>query len=289
MKSLREILIEGAQKKTAIGHFNFSDLTAFRAIADASRELSLPVMVGLSEGERTAVSPKTAAALVSAARAEGVHIFLNADHTHSLDAAKIAAEAGFDEIIFDASRLPYEENLQQTIDAVRELKKINPELLIEGELGFIGANSQVLDVVPEESRRFTDPAQAAEFCKATGIDVLAPAVGTMHGMVRAMVSGNEHKHLDIPRIKQLSDFTGLPITLHGGSGTEDSDFVAGIEAGLRIVHVNTELRLAWREGMQQSLDELPNEIAPYKLMKNSYVRIKEIVSARLKLFNQIPY
>ena len=287
MRPLREILTEGAQKKTAIGHFNFSDLTAFRAIADAAKKLSLPVMVGLSEGERSAVSPKTAAALVNAARSEGVEIYLNADHTHSLEVAIIAAQAGFDEIIFDASRLPYEDNLKQTTEAVLQLKKINPNILIEGELGFIGANSQVLDVVPEESRRFTDPSEAAEFCKTTKIDVLAPAVGTMHGMVRAMITGGEHKHLDIARIKQLVDFTGLPITLHGGSGTEDSDFVAGIEAGLRIVHVNTELRLAWREGIQESLDELPNEIAPYKLMQNSYERMFAIVTARLKLFNRI--
>jgi len=287
MRGLRDILFEGATQKTAIGHFNFSDLAGFRAITDAAKELGLPVMVGLSEGERSAVSPSMAAALVADARARGIEIFLNADHTHSLKNAVLAAQAGFDEIIFDASHLPYAENVQQTKTVVSELRKINPQIVIEGELGFIGASSQVLDVVPEESRRFTDPIQAREFCLQTGIDVLAPAVGTMHGMVRAMVSGSERKHLDIARIKQLSELTGLPLTLHGGSGTDDADFTAGILAGLRIIHVNTELRLAWREGVQQSLDEMPNEIAPYKLLESSYERIKAIVIARLKLFNRI--
>ena len=286
MQSLRQALTEAEKRNVAIGHFNTSDLTALRAIVDAARELKLPVLVGVSEGEREFIGTRTAAAIVRSLRDESPFpIFLNADHTHSLEKVKEAAEAGYDEVIFDASKLPLEENLKQSKRAVEVAKSIRPEILVEGEIGYIGSSSAILEKRPEESLHLTDPEEARQFAEATGIDVVAPAVGNMHGLLREMVSGQAHKHLDVPRIGAIKRAVGKFMTLHGGSGTSERDFVAAIKAGMTIVHVNTELRFAWRKGVEEGLHNDPDEVAPYKIMPAAYHRMFEVVKGRLTLFN----
>jgi fructose-bisphosphate aldolase class II len=286
MQSLREALIEADKRHVAIGHFNTSDLTALRAIVDAARELKLPVLVGVSEGEREFIGTRTTSAIVRSLRDESPFpIFLNADHTHSLEKVKEVAEAGYDEVIFDASKLPLEENLKQSKRAVEIAKSIRPEILVEGEIGYIGSSSAILEKRPEESLHMTDPEEARQFAEETGIDVVAPAVGNMHGLLREMVSGQAHKHLDVPRIGAIKRAVGKFMTLHGGSGTADQDFVAAIKAGMTIVHVNTELRLAWRRGVEEGLRKDPDEVAPYKIMPAAYQRVFEVVKERLTLFN----
>ena len=146
MTSLRDVLKQAAADQIAVGHFNFSDLVAFNAIVAAARDRKLPVMVGVSEGEREFTGVRQAAALVKAIRDEYDYpIFLNADHTHSIAKAEAAAKAGFDEIIFDGSALAFEENIKQTIKAIEAIKSINPAILVEGEIGWIGSSSAVID------------------------------------------------------------------------------------------------------------------------------------------------
>jgi len=282
MQSLREILQENQKKKVAIGHFNISDIVALHAIFDTARELKYPVLIGVSEGERKMIGVKQAAALVRSLRDEFSYpVFLNADHTESLEHVREAAQAGFDEVMFDGSKLPFEENVKQSKRAVELAKSINPNVVVEAEIGYIGSSSAIIDKRPEASLKYTEPEEAVRFVKETGIDVLAPAVGNMHGMMRDMISGAAHKRLDIPRIGKIKQAVGTFMTLHGGSGTADEDFVAAIKNGMNIVHVNTEIRIAWRRGVK----EFPNEIAPYKILPGAYKRIAEVVRDRLKLYN----
>jgi fructose-bisphosphate aldolase class II len=294
MKTLREVLADADTRHVAVGHFNISDLGALKAIFAAGRELQLPLLVGVSEGERAFIGVKQSAALIKSLRDEYEYpIFLNADHTHSLDKVKEAAEAGFDEIIFDNSSLPMDQNIANTKAAVAAIRAINPEIVIEGEIGYIGSSSEVIDTAPAGIALST-PEEAVAFVTATGIDVLAPAVGNMHGLLKSMTTGGAdaaRKHLDIPRIAAIkAAITGAPgsnakfMTLHGGSGTEDADFTAAARAGMTIIHVSSELRLAWRRGVEEGLKD-PNEIAPYKLVAPSVVAIQNIVVDRLKLFN----
>lgn len=286
MKMLLDALQEAERNKVAIGHFNFSDLVAFNAIVAAARELNLPVMVGVSEGEREFAGVRQAAALVKSVREEhGYPIFLNADHTHSLAKAEEAAKAGFDEIIFDGSELPFDENIAETSRAVAAIKSINPAILVEGEIGWIGASSAIIDKVPEGVGVLTTPAEAKQFVDATEVDVLAPAVGNMHGLLQSMVRGETQKRLDIRRIGEIKAATGIFMTLHGGSGTNDDDFKRAIKAGMTIVHVNTELRLVWRRGIEASLAAHPGEIAPYKILSSAQQAVKQVVQSRLELFN----
>ena len=286
MQSLRHALVEADRRKVAVGHFNISDLTALRAIVDAARELKFPVLIGLSEGERDFFGTRTAAAAVRSLRDEFQHpIYLNADHTHSLEKVREVAQAGYDEVIFDGSKLPFDENVKLARQAVELAKSINPEILVECEIGYIGSSSAILEKRPEESLHLTTPEEARQFAEETSLDVLAPAVGNMHGLLREMVTGAAHKHLNILRIEEIRRATGKFMTLHGGSGTEDKDFVAAIKAGMTIVHVNTELRLAWRRGVEQGLRKDPDEVAPYKIMPSAYDAIRQVVKTRLALFN----
>lgn len=286
MRTLPEALQESDRNHVAVGHFNISDLVALRAIAEAARELNLPVLVGVSEGEREFMGVRQVAALVKSLRDETGHpIFLNADHTYSLAKAEEAARAGFDEIIFDGSALSFEENVRATRQAIEAIKSISPSTLVEGEIGYIGTSSAVLEKTPEGLGTLTTPEEAKQFVAATGVDVLAPAVGNMHGLLKSMVRGETEKRLDIRRIGEIKQAAGIFMTLHGGSGTHDEDFKQAIQSGMTIVHVNTELRLAWRRGLEAALARDPDEVAPYKLLPGALQAVKQVVRARLQLFN----
>jgi fructose-bisphosphate aldolase, class II len=286
MQTLRDRLEEAQKNGVAIGHFNVADLVLLRAVFVAARELNVPVIIGVSEGEREFIGTRQVAVLVQSLREEfDFPIFLNADHTHSLGKAIDAAEAGFDSIVFDLSALPFEENVSQTKDGVETLKKINPAILMEGEIGDIGSGSEIHEKVLDVSKGLTSASEAKRFAEATGIDILAPAVGNMHGMVRSMVKGEARKHLDIERIAQIKSAARIPLTLHGGSGTDDEDLRKAIAAGINIVHINTELRLAWRRGLEGELAKQPDQVVPYKILPLAMEPVRQVALSRLKLFN----
>ena len=288
MKSLRDSLVESARKATAIGHFNVSDLVGLNAVTAAARRLEVPALIGTSEGERAFIGVRQVASVVTSIRDEyDFPIFPNADHTHSLAKAEEAARAGYDMIGFDGSTRPFEENVRQTKKAVEAIKSINADVVIEGELGYIGSGSEIHDTVAESSLILTRPDEARQFAEATGVDVLAPAVGNMHGLLATMVHGDARKHLDIERIAQIKAGTGMPLTLHGGSGTDDGDFLRAIEAGMTIVHISTELRLAWRRGLEAALAAEPENLVPYQLFRKAGEAMQEVVTKRLKLFNRL--
>jgi len=286
MKSLREALRNAQTAGTAVGHFNVSDLVLLKAVFAAAREVKAPVMVGLSEGEREFVGTRQVAAWVRSLREEfDFPIFLNADHTHSLAKGVDAAKAGFDAIVFDLSALPFEENVRQTKQAVEALKAIKPEMLVEGEIGDIGTGSEIHDAAPDLSKGLSTPEEAKQFVESTGVDILAPAVGNMHGMLKSMVAGETKKRLDIERIAGIKRATGVFMTLHGGSGTDDDDLRRAMAAGINIVHINTELRVAWRHGLEEGLAKRPEEVVPYKILPAAVEAVKEVVAGRLRLFS----
>lgn len=285
MRSLKEILADADKRKVAVGHFNFSELVVLKAAAEAAQELRLPVVMGVSESEREFLGVRRAAALVREIREdEGLELFLNADHTHSVEKAEEAARAGFDMIVFDASEKPLEENIALTRRGVEAAKSIAPGILVEGEVGFIGSGSEI-----HEQRsagiRLTEPEEAKEFIAATKVDLLSPSVGNMHGLLPSMVRGTEHKRLDIARIAAIKKAVPLPLTLHGGSGTEDEDFRRAIAAGIGMIHINTELRVAWRKGLDEALKKDAESVAPYKLLPSVVEKVKAVVVARLRSFN----
>ena len=281
MITLKEALSDAQRRQIAIGHFNVSDLFGLKAVTSAAHTLNVPVLVGTSEGERNFLGVHEIVALVTSLRQQLEHpIFLNADHTHSLERTVEAAHAGYDMIGFDASTMPLEKNIGLTKQAVEAAKSINGE-----ELGFIGSGSEIHESVPESSRLLTKTDDAQCFVEATKIDVLAPAVGNMHGLLKSMITGEVRKRLDIDRIREIATATAIPLTLHGGSGTDDGDFQKAISAGTTIVHISTELRLAWRRGLEAALAENSDEVVPYKIYGKSLLAMAAVAEERLRLLN----
>ena len=288
MPDLRAAIDRARREKSALGHFNVSDLVAVNAVIAAARAMDATVLIGVSEGEREFLGTRRIAALVRSIREDtGLPVFVNADHTHSLAGAEEAARAGFDAIVFDASALDFDANATATRRAVEAIKSIDEAIVVEGEIGYIGASSAVLDARPEGVGRLTTPEEARQFVQLTDVDVLSPAVGNMHGMLRKMVQGHDEKRLDVPRIAAIAEATGLPLTLHGASGTNADDLMAAIQAGISIVHVNTELRLAWRHALDAVLRKKPDEIAPYKILPEVVTALESVVVSKLRLFRRI--
>lgn len=301
MQNLRTVIKNVEKKKVAVGHFNIAEISQLKAIFAASQEaslalkgreavkdLSIPVIVGTSEGEAGFLGRKQAAALVKSLREEyKFPIFLNSDHTKSLEEVKKAVAAGYDAILFDGGTLSLEENIRETRRVVKYVKSKNPKILVEGELGNIGSGSIIRKELPKgaaiKPEDLTKPEEAARFVRETGVDMLAPAVGNIHGM---FVNAPEPA-LNIERIRAIKKAVKIPLVLHGGSGNTDADFLAAINAGVNIIHISTELRVVWRRGLEQSLKSKSEELAPYKLLADSVAEVRKVVYNRLKLFNRI--
>ncbi|MEE8131804.1 MAG: class II fructose-bisphosphate aldolase [Candidatus Paceibacterota bacterium] len=288
MNRLKQIIQKAEDNKVAIGHFNISDLTGLKAIFEAAQELNLPVIIGVSEGESGFVGMRQVAALVKSLREEyQFPIFLNSDHTHSLEKIKQAVETDFDAVLFDGGKLPFEENIKKTKEVVDYVKSVNPDILVEGELGYLGGSSKILTEIPKDTsineKDLTKPEQTSQFVKETGIDLLAPAVGNLHGILK----NASQPTLNIQRIKEIKEAAGVPLVLHGGSGIRDKEFLAAIDVGISIIHINTELRLAWRQGIETALKNNPEEITPYKILPSAVEEIKKVVEKRLRLFSKL--
>jgi fructose-bisphosphate aldolase class II len=281
MKPLREYIDEAREKGVALGHFNISNLEALRGIFNAAHEKNLPIIIGVSEGERDFIGIKQAVALVKSLRDEYQYpIFLNADHTYSFERVKEAIDAGFDSVIFDGTKLLFEENVKVTKQCVEYAHRKNLDILVEGELGYIGTSSKILDKVPDGVVK-TDPEDAKKFVVATGVDMLAPAVGNIHGMLQSGVD----PALDIDLIKKIGSAVGVPLVLHGASGNSATDIEAAITSGVSVVHINTEIRVAYRNAIRDSLRDNPDEVAPYKFLKPGVDAVQKVVAEKLQFFN----
>ncbi len=289
MITLREAIKQAQAEKKAIGHFNISNIEILWAIFNAARKLNVPVIIGTAEGERNFIGTRQAAVLVKSLREEfNYPIFLNADHTYSFEKVKEAVLAGYDSIIFDGTKVSIEDNINQTKECIEYAKKVNPEIIMEAELGFIGSSSQVLSGIPEgvkiTEEFLTKPNEVVDFIKATRVDMVAPAVGNIHGMLK----GGVDPALNIQRIKEIKEAIGeTPIVLHGASGNSAEDIKAAIAAGVAIVHVNTELRVAYRQALEQVLKDKPDEVAPYRYLIIAQEAVQKVVEDKLKIFNNI--
>ncbi|MBI1975714.1 MAG: class II fructose-bisphosphate aldolase [Candidatus Vogelbacteria bacterium] len=284
MKTYREYLADASRDRYALGHFNISTIETLWAIFDAAREARQAVIIGVSEGERDFIGMRQAVALVKSIRDEfNYPIFINADHTYSVKRVKEAIDVGFDSAIFDGARLPIDENIALTKECVAYSRASKRDVVIEGELGYIGTSSNVLDVLPEgvavTREQMTAPEDAERFVRETDVDLFAPAVGNIHGMLK----NTPNPRLDIELVKNIAGAVDKPLVLHGGSGILDDDFRAATQAGISVIHINTELRVAWRGSIEESLKS-SNDVAPYKLLVGGRDAMRKVVADRLSLF-----
>lgn len=286
MKTLRQIIDENLKAGTAVGHFNFSTFDVAQAIVSAAKKFNVPVILGLSEGERDFVGFQEAVAWVKAVRENFyTQVFLNADHTYSFLRVSEAVEAGFDMVIFDNAGGDLEKNIEEAkkcrefIDTFN--KKNNSDVLLEAELGYIGKSSKVLSELPDGLQK-TNPQDALRFVTEVHPDLLAPAVGNVHGMLKDIPDPK----LDDKLVGEIANTVKMPVVLHGASGNTKEDIQACIKNGVAVVHVNTEIRVAYKEALKKHVGE-SEEVAPYKYMREVEEDVQKVVEDKLKIFNFI--
>lgn len=284
---MKEILKKAQSEKYAIGAFNFSTAEVLKATVAVAKELSSPIIVATSENEAEFFGMAEAAALVSAWRhGTKLPIILNLDHGKSLASIKKAVEAGYNAVHFDGSSLIYEENIALTkavVDYVRKFEKeYGADIIVEGELGYLRGASELheeaLVIKPED---LTSPEQAKDFVERTGINSLAVVIGNAHGV---FAKGEER--LNLERLAQIKSVLGESVflVLHGGSGIPFDDVKKAIELGIVKVNVNTELRMAYQEGLVEEIKAKPTETTPYKILAPSFEAVKKVVGEKIKMF-----
>jgi ketose-bisphosphate aldolase len=281
--SLENFLRRATTEHWAIPHFNACNLEQLRGIVGAAVTLRAPVMIGTSEGERAIFTPEAVVAMVRIFSEKfNVPLYLNADHTKSVVAAKIAIDAGYNSIHIDLSKLPLKENMKGTAEVVRYARKQKREISVEGELGALATDSSTVykGKIKIDPTSFTSPELALEFVHKTGIDRLAPAVGNYHGMSATK------KTLDFELIGELRAKLrkNVALVLHGGSGSGEAAFRKAIAAGIANIHISTELRVAYSRTLRETLKKNPDEVVPYKLTGPSTMAVQKKAAEFIKLF-----
>jgi ketose-bisphosphate aldolase len=275
-------LLECAQKEGyAIGAFNAANLETLKAIAGAAGKLKAPVIAESSQGETEFIEARNLVAVVRNLSQEfGVPMLINLDHSPSVEAAEKGIAAGYDLIHINASKLPYEENVAATKKVAEEVHAKN--LLVEAELTPIAGTSaphpgeKAEDVVAKE--QLTDPDQAEDFVKRTGIDTLAVSIGNVHGVYAS------EKHLDLDLLAKLRARLSCFFSLHGGSTISEEQVRNAIRIGKIVkVNVNTELRMAYRKTLEETL-KASDEVAIYKIMPPVIEAVQKVIEAKITLF-----
>lgn len=287
MKPLRNYFEEAKAGGFAIGHFNFATADVLRAIVEGAIAAGAPcVMVGTSPGEAEFLGMQSAAALVRAAReAAGFPVFLNADHFPSFEACRAAIDAGYDSVLYDGSRQPYEINVIEAQRVWQYAQTKRGSYMVEGELGYLKGSSEVQEAVTISPDDYTKPEQAADFVRRSGVERLAVAFGNIHGIVT-----QQKEEVDIGRLMEIA--AAVPVVylvLHGASGLSNAQIKAAIAAGITNVHFNTELRVAYQHGIKEELEREPNQTTPYKLLAPAAEAVRELVEEKTKLFMSASY
>ena len=244
--NLVEILKLAEEKKCAVGAFNTPNLECVNAVLSAAEKLNVPVIISHAElHEEVSPLAKIGPVMVQAAKAASVPVCVHLDHCETLDYMAQALKIGFTGVMYDGSTLPYEENLANTKKAVAMAKNYNCG--VEAELGALASREG--GAANASGPVYTDPDEAVTFCKETGIDALAPSFGTAHGIYKSKPV------LDLDRVKVISEKTGLPLVMHGGSGVSPEDYRTGIQNGLRKINYYSYMSKAGTNAVKELLEK----------------------------------
>lgn len=273
-----------AQGKYALGAFNIDNQETLLAIARAAKAKNSPCLVEVSHGEVQALGLKNVRDMVDNYKQEfGVEIYINLDHSPSVEAAMAAIDAGFEFIHIDISQqrhnATYEDIVHETKQVVEYATKTGA--LVESEMHYFAGSSNVhkekIDY-DEVRATFTKPDEAAEFVKVTGIDTLAASIGNLHGLY------SMPKKLDLALLQQIRDAVNCHLSLHGGSGTPPHYFRDAAKIGVTKININSEMRQAFRSTLEEQLKANPEEYAVMKLMGPVEDSIQQIVEAHMDVF-----
>ncbi|NLY56700.1 MAG: class II fructose-1,6-bisphosphate aldolase [Firmicutes bacterium] len=273
--SLRELLQEAKRGRYAIGAFNFSNLETLRAIILAAQRRSAPVIIQTSQ---TAIKYAGLEYIVAMARVAGeqagVPVVLHLDHGTDLATIEACIKAGYSSVMIDASHHSFTENIRLTKEVVAMAHAHG--VSVEAELGRLAGQEDEISVGEREAA-FTDPAEARAFVEETGVDALAVAVGTAHGLYRG------EPHLDFLRLQQIAELVSIPLVLHGASGVPDASIRQAIACGISKINIDTELRIAFYRAVKNFLDH-HDTYDPRKFLSPAIDAMAELVEAKIDLF-----
>lgn len=243
--NMNDILLPAKEKGYGVGFFNAVNVEMARAIIETAEEMNAPVMVGTAEVLLPAMElERVAEYLIPMAKKAKVPVCVHYDHGLTFEKCMEALKLGFTSIMYDCSTASYEENAEKVAEMVNICHAMN--VTVEGELGHVGDNAGA-GKLENPSDYFTDPEVAADFVLKTGVDSLAVAVGNAHGDYAFPPK------LDFDRISAISEKTGLPLVLHGGSGLSDDDFKIAVERGICKVNIFTDIDKAGKAGIEKGL------------------------------------
>ena len=277
--TLKEVLEEANDLNMAVGAFNTHNLEMLPAIIKAAVKEKTPVIVQTSCGTANYIGHKNLVSICKSMADEyGAEVVLHLDHAKDYDEIRKAIDAGYSSVMFDGSSLPLKENILGTKRVVAYAKKYG--VSVEAELGTVGGTEDGIAVAQDEVR-YTDPADAVEFVKQTGIDALAVAIGTNHGQYKSKTN------INFERLKEIKDVVDIPLVIHGGTGVKEEDVKKVIDLGIRKFNVGTELLVGWNRESKTCYDENKENISNRENVVPCLNVIEEIVSRKIKLFKNI--
>ncbi|WVE36823.1 class II fructose-bisphosphate aldolase [Priestia megaterium] len=275
--SMKEMLITAKEQGYAVGQFNLNNLEFTQAILQAAKEENSPVILGVSEGAARYMGGfKTVVAMVEALIEDydvQVPVAIHLDHGSSFESCAKAIHAGFTSVMIDASHHPFEENIAITSKVV-ELAHFHG-VSVEAELGTVGGQE---DDVIAEGVIYADANECEELVNRTGIDCLAPALGSVHGQYQG------EPNLGFAEMKEIGDRTGLPLVLHGGTGIPTKDIQKSVSLGTAKINVNTENQIASAKAVREVLAAQPEQYDPRKYLGPAREAIKETVQGKMREF-----
>lgn len=272
----KDILLHAQKNNYAVGAFNINNMEIVQAIAVAAEELDAPVILQASQGgiqyagiEYISSLGKTASELVNAP------VTLHLDHGTDFDQVMLCLRHGFSSVMIDGSRFPLEENIAFTKRVVDIAHPLG--VSVEAELGKIGGTEDHI-VVDEREATFTDPEEAKRFVDETGIDSLAIAVGTAHGVYKG------EPKIDFDRIKAIRSKVEVPLVLHGSSGVPYEALKKAVSLGICKINIDTDLRISFTDGVREVVETKPNEIDPRKMLGPARDKMTETIKEKIRVF-----
>ena len=268
--NLNQVLKKAQEDRYAVGLFNTTDTDMLEAAIGAAEELRSPIIIGTAEvllpyGELKLIAPS----VVEAAKRATVPVVVHYDHGLTFERCMEALQLGFSSVMFDGSAKPYEQNLEETKEIVKIAHAMGAT--VEGEIGHVGEAANEDNLLTD---MYTTPDEAESYLNATGVDALAIAIGSAHGVYKTKPM------LNIPRLCEIRKRVDVPLVLHGGSGLSDDDFRNTIRNGIAKVNIFTDLCLAGSSAMKEASDNNISYLDARNLKVNA---IKEAVKKKMKL------
>jgi fructose-bisphosphate aldolase class II len=282
----RERMAQASAEKWAFGAFNLDDEATLRAVVQAAAQKHAPVLVEVSQGEVDDIGLDNVRDMVDNFKYQyGVEIYVNLDHSPSVEAAKDGIEAGFEFIHIDVSQANHNATEEEIVAATKEVVEYAKltGALVESEPHYFGGSSNLhtenIDF-EEIKKTFSTPDGARQFIDATGIDTFAAAVGNLHGKYPVP------KMLDLDLLQQIRQAINCNISLHGGSGTPGHYFRDAVQIGVTKININSDMRFVYRTTLEKVLAENPNEYSVSKLISKHVVpAVQAVVESKIDDFN----